>query len=244
METNSYISLSLAAAARRDLEVTANNIANSNTAGFKGERVAFEAYLLEKPGGEDTEFVIDAGSYVDTRQGAFVQTGNPLDIALNGDGWLSYRTAEGQIAYGRDGQLSLSPDGVLQTQSGAEVLDSGGGTITLPPGITDLQISPEGTISSEAGELGQIGMFDVPSIQSYERLGAGMFVPPEGAQDDAQPTDSTEMVQGSIESSNVHPIAEVTRLMEVQKSYERATKLIDNEDKLIRDALRRIGRMG
>ncbi|MEO1250661.1 MAG: flagellar basal body rod C-terminal domain-containing protein, partial [Pseudomonadota bacterium] len=66
----------------------------------------------------------------------------------------------------------------------------------------------------------------------------------EGAQDDAQPSESTEMVQGSIESSNVHPIAEVTRLMEVQKSYERATKLIDNEDKLIRDALRRIGRMG
>ncbi|MEL6314467.1 MAG: flagellar basal-body rod protein FlgF [Pseudomonadota bacterium] len=244
MEANSYISLSLAAAARRDLEVTANNIANANTAGFKGERLAFEAYLLPNAGGPDTEFVIDAGSYVDTRQGGLVRTGNPLDIALNGDGWLSYRTPEGQIAYGRDGQLSLSADGILQTQSGAEVLDSGGGTITLPPGITDLKISPEGTISSEAGELGQIGMFDVLAIQSFERLGAGMFAPPPGAPDDTQPAQSTELVQGSIEASNVHPVAEVTRLMEVQKSYERATKLIENEDKLVREALRRIGRMG
>ena len=82
MEASGYISLSLATALRHDLDVTANNIANANTAGFKGEHVAFDAMLETSPSGLETEFVIDVGSYVDTRQGALTHTGNPLDIRI------------------------------------------------------------------------------------------------------------------------------------------------------------------
>ncbi len=244
MESSGYISLSLASAMRADLDVTANNIANANTAGFKSEHIAFDTMIAASPSGQVSDFVVDVGSFVDTRQGALTQTGNPLDISLNGTGWLSYRTSEGAIAYGRDGRLALNPDGELQTLSGARVLDSGGGPITLPPDAGEITISADGTISSAAGPLAQIGVFDLPAIQSYHRLGAGMFAPPEGAGNDAIPALDTEVIQGSLEMSNVQPIAEVTRLMDIQKSYDRAKKLIDNEDQLLRDALRRLGRMG
>ncbi len=243
MEAGSYISLSLATAMRRDLEVTANNIANVNTAGFKSERIVFDSFIATTTNGEQTEFVVDVGSYVDTRQGPLSHTGNPLDIALNGPGWLSYRTPEGQIAYGRDGQLVVSADGYLQTVSGARVLDSGGAEITLPPDLSDVRIASDGTISSDDGPLGQIGVVELPSIQSYLREGSGMFRPPDGDTGDVTPAQSTEIVQGSIESSNVHAVAEVTRLVEVQNAYKRANSLIENEDGLLRDSLRRLGRM-
>ncbi len=243
MEAGSYISLSLATAMRRDLEVTANNIANVNTAGFKSERIVFESYMETAGNGEQTEFVVDVGSYVDTRQGPLSHTGNPLDIAMNGQGWMSYRTPEGHVAYGRDGQLVISSEGYLQTVSGARVLDSGGAEITLPPNLSNVKISPDGTISSDDGPLGQIGMFDLPSIQSYVREGSGMFRPSDGDANDVTPARNTEIVQGSIESSNVQAISEVTRLVEVQNAYRRANSLIENEDGLLRDSLRRLGRM-
>ena len=243
MDGASYISLSLATAMRRDLDVTANNIANANTAGFKGERVAFEAYVAATPGGEETEFVLDVGSYVDLTQGALTQTGNPLDVALNGKGWLSYETTEGQVGYGRDGRLIVGPEGTLQTVSGARVLDSGGGPITLPPDPGTITITTDGTIATEQGPVGQIGVFDLPDVQSYERIGQGMFVPPEGAADTAVEAEATEVIQGSIEGSNIQPVSEVTRLLDVQKAYERAHKIIETEDRLLRDALRRLGRM-
>ena len=243
MDGAAYVSLSLSSAMRRDLDVTANNIANANTAGFKGERIAFEAYVASSPSGEATEFVLDTGSYVDTRQGALTQTGNPLDIALSGNGWLAYETQDGQTAYGRDGRFILNADGELQTLSGAKVLDSGGGPLTLPSDISTLKISTDGTISTDQGPIGEIGVFDLPEIQSYERIGAGMFVPPAGADAVTEPSETTEVIQGAIEGSNVEPVHEVTRLLDVQKAYERAQSIVDNEDKLLRDALRRLGQM-
>lgn len=236
--------MSLADAMRRDLDVTANNIANTTTAGFKGERVVFDSFLETASNGEQTEFVLDVGSYVDTRQGALSHTGNPLDVALNGPGWFSYLSPEGQTVFGRDGQLVIGAEGNLQTLSGAQVLDAGGSPIALPPDLGEVKISPDGTISSAAGTLGQIGVFDVPSIQDYSREGSGMFRPPASGTGDVTPAEATEVVQGSIESSNVQAVSEVIRLVEVQNAYQRANSLIENEDKLLRDSLRRLGRMG
>jgi len=244
MDTISHVALSLAAAMRRDLEVTANNIANANTSGFKGERVVFESYVADgATSGDRTDFVIDAGSYVDLRAGALTNTGNPLDIALNGPGWLAYRTDDGRTAYGRDGRFMTNGDGNLVTVSGAQVLDEGGGPIGVPPDAGAIEIAQDGTVSSEAGvPLARIGLFDVPAIQSFERLGGGLFVPPDGAVSGAVPAVGTAVVQGAIESSNVQPIVEMTRLMDIQKAYERAMQINKTHDELARDAIRRIGR--
>ncbi|MCU4654337.1 flagellar basal-body rod protein FlgF [Roseibacterium sp. SDUM158016] len=244
MDTISHVALSLAAAMRRELEVTANNIANANTSGFKSERVVFENYVAAgtaPDGGSD--FVIDAGSYVDLRAGALTNTGNPLDVALNGPGWLAYRTEDGRTAYGRDGRFMINGDGNLVTVTGAQVLDEGGGPISVPPDAGAVEIAADGTLSSEAGvALARIGVFDLPSIQSFERLGGGLFVPPQGARSDAVPSLDTSVVQGALEGSNVQPILEMTRLMDIQKAYERATQINRTHDELARDAIRRIGR--
>ncbi|MEC7297129.1 MAG: flagellar basal-body rod protein FlgF [Pseudomonadota bacterium] len=246
MDNTTYVALSLARAMQRDLDVTANNIANANTAGFKAERIIFSSYLHPDEGqqvGQGTNFVVDEGSYLDRTQGALTRTDNPLDIAVKGDAFLSYRTPEGQIAYGRDGQLALDRDGYLVTLSGAKVLDEGGGDIVIPPGAGKILIGTDGTISSEeTGVLGRIGLFDVPDVQSYIRLGNSMLVPPPGQGSLAEPTETAEIAQGQIEMSNVSPVAEVTRLMMIQKAYDQATKLMSTEDDLRKDMLSRLGR--
>ncbi|EAQ01987.1 putative flagellar basal-body rod protein flgF [Pseudooceanicola batsensis HTCC2597] len=245
MDNTTYVALSLARAMKRDLDVTANNIANANTAGFKAERIIFASYLHQDEGqrvGEGTNFVVDQGSYLDKTQGAMTRTDNPLDLAIKGEAFLSYRMPGGQTAYGRDGQLALDRDGYLVTLSGARVLDEGGGDIAIPPGAGKILISPDGTIASdETGVLGRVGLFDLPDVQSYIRLGNSMLVPPEGREGQATAAEGSEILQGQIELSNVSPVAEVTRLMMIQKAYDRATKLMSTEDELRKDMLRRLG---
>jgi flagellar basal-body rod protein FlgF len=244
MDTISHVALSLAAAMQREMNVTANNIANANTTGFRGERVVFEAFIDRGAAqGDDSDFVLDTGSYVDLRPGALTMTGNPLDVALNGPGWFAYRTEEGQTAYGRDGRFMVNVDGNLVTVSGARVLDEGGGTIALPPDSGMVEITPDGLIvTGDGNALARIGLFDLPAIQSFERIGGGLFVPPAGQPDGALPTQATQVVQGALEGSNVQPVLEMTRLLDIQKAYERAVQLTRTHDELARDAVRRIGR--
>ncbi|HEY9022193.1 MAG: flagellar hook basal-body protein [Paracoccaceae bacterium] len=247
MDNSTYISLSLATALRRQLDVTANNMANTSTAGFKGERVVFSSFLHrdESAATGDTSFLIDRGSYVDQQQGAITVTGNTLDVALKGEGWFGYETPQGQRAYGRDGHFAVDAQGALMTMSGARVLDIGGNPINLPPdALNDLSISRNGTISSLAnGVISQIGVFTLPDVQSYERIGNGMFIQPDldGIRP-AIPDGTTEVVQGAIEGSNIQPVVEMTRMMSIQKAYERAVELMNGEDDLRRDMLRRVGR--
>jgi len=244
MDSSTYISLSLTSALKRELDMTANNIANANTAGFKSEHMAFDAYLMHE-GGRDTDYVIDRGSFLDDRQGAVSYTGNTLDVALQGSGWFSYKTLEGQVTYGRDGQFSVDSQGNLVTLNGDRVLDDGGGEISFPPDTSGIaMISSDGTISAEGnGTFAKIGVFTLPDIQSYERIGSGRFMAP--VENDgvatAIPDTSTKIVQGAIEGSNVQPVLEMARLIDIQRAYERSTKLMDNEDELRRKALQQIG---
>ncbi|MDG4648651.1 flagellar basal-body rod protein FlgF [Roseibacterium sp. SDUM158017] len=244
MDTISHVALSLATALQREMNVSANNIANANTTGFRSERVVFDTFL--DPGaaqGDGSDFVIDTGSYVDTQPGALTMTGNPLDVALNGPGWFAYAAPDGRTAYGRDGRFMIDGEGNLVTVSGARVLDEGGGPIALPADAGTVSITAEGTLSSEDGiPLARLGVFDLPSIQSFERAGAGLFMPPEGQAADAAPAIGTQIVQGALEASNVQPVLEMTRLLEIQKAYERAIQLTKTHDELARDAVRRIGR--
>lgn len=243
MSESSYIGLSLASSLQRQLDITANNIANANTAGYKGEHVLFESYLQKNvPIGQDAaSFVNDSGSYIDTQAGALSQTGNPLDVALNGEGWFSYRTPEGQQAFGRDGSFTLDTQGNLVMMSGASVLNEGGAPIVLPTeGIGEISISDDGTISGiGTGPLDKIGVFNIPDIQSYTRIGSNMLTAPEGAPA-PQAAQGTQVIQGSLELSNVNPIREMTRLIDVQRAYERTNTLMGNADTLRSDALRRI----
>ena len=238
MDSTTHVAVSLATSMSRAMDVAANNIANAGSTGFKAERIAL---AMSSAGGESA-YVLDAGSYLDARQGAMTTTGNPLDLALTGPGWLAFETADGRTGYGRDGNLGLDADGNVVNASGARLLDPDGAPIVLPPDAGAIEIAPDGTISSaEGGPLARIGMFDLESPDALDRIGAGLLSAPGGAAAEARPAEGTTVLQGVVEGSNVEPVLEMVGLLEIQRAYERATQMIRTHDELTRDAVRRTG---
>src|SRR5690606_3316078 len=155
-----------------DLVVT-NNIANMNTTAFKAERTIFQEHLERLgPVGqrEDQSYVIDSATYRDLSQGRLEATGNPLDIAIEGEGWFAYNTEEGPV-YGRDGRLLIDDMGRLATTDGKPILDIHGAEIVLPLEEAHLiDIAADGTVSAEGLILGQIGIFQFDNPRRLERL--------------------------------------------------------------------------
>lgn len=249
MDNSTYVSLSLALSLERSLDVTANNIANSNTAGFKAGRADFESLVQQVSNGSNSgtlSYVNNAGAHLDDRPGPLQKTGNPLDVALSGDGWFSYQTGTGQTAFGRDGRMSVDAQGNLVTVGGAKVLDAAGSPIAIPAGSSaGLQIGADGTITDRNGQtLGKIGVFNVPGIATFQRSDGGMFVPPEGTAAGQTTATDYKVAQGFLEQSNVEPVLEMTRMMQIQRAYDRAMKLMDDQDSLRQQTLSQLGRQG
>ncbi|WP_374434212.1 flagellar hook basal-body protein [Tabrizicola sp.] len=243
MENTGYVALSHAAMMERATDITANNIANSNTVGFRSTQPLFESLVVDSGGPEDLGpliYATETGTVSDLAPGALMATGNPLDVALPGGGWMAYRTPEGQIALGRDGQLALTAEGDLVTGAGDFVLDVGGAPISLPPDSGALTIADDGTITApDGGVLGQIGIFDEPGIAGWQHLRGALLVPREGSVS-LTPALDPVLKQGVLEQSNVAPIAEMTRLISQQRAYERAMSLASVSDDLRKETLSRV----
>ncbi|GAA6209907.1 flagellar basal-body rod protein FlgF [Cognatishimia sp. WU-CL00825] len=246
MGTTNYVSLSLATALQRSLDIAAHNMANASTAGYKATHPLMEAVDPTNSGDatQAVNYVRDKGVYVDATQGALVPTGNPLDVAVSGTAWLGFEAEGGQAAYGRDGRLAVDNEGRLVTMSGAAIVDVSGAPITIPsdagPSIT---IASDGTITDRQGAtIGRIGMFDVPQIDKMTALGNGLFVPAADA-GAAQPSENSKIAQGYTEQSNVKPVVEMIHLMDIQRAYERAVKMMDDENDLTKQAIQRLGRV-
>jgi flagellar basal-body rod protein FlgF len=245
MGTINYVSLSLATALERSLDLSAHNMANASTAGYKVSHPLLEA--VEPTGsGDDSavEYVKDYGNYVDTTQGAMLPTGNPLDVAVSGDAWLGYQTATGDTAYGRDGRLTIDTEGQLVTLAGAPVVDITGSTITLPSEVgQEVTIARDGTITDVTGAtIGRLGLFNIPDVNALNPIGNGMFLLPDGAEA-AEASTTSGIAQGYIEQSNVKPVVEMIHLMDIQRAYERAVKLMNDENDLTKQAVERLGRV-
>lgn len=237
-----YVSLSLTTVLERSLDTTANNIANLSTTGFKAGRPILDAVTLGDGNGESQKasFVQDKGFYLDMDQGELSKTGNPLDIAVSGKDWFSYEVDGGFRVFGRDGRLAVAPDGTLVTSSGAAILDITGGRVSLPPETgTSFVVARDGTVTDESGSiLAQIGIFAIDEPDNLRPIGGGLYLPPDGA--GAVTSTQSTILQGFLEQSNVQGTLEITRLMEIQRAYERAVKIIDQADQLTRSAIQRI----
>lgn len=244
MDNIGYISLSAAAMLERSLDVTANNLANANTGGFRASRNNFEELVADTKRSGDVEtlsYALDR-SYVDMASGPLEQTGNPLDLAIQGSAWFGYQGADGTIGLGRDGRFVLDEQGMLRTSAGLSVLDAGGGPVMIPPGSGDISVAADGTIVNQDGEtIGQVGLFDEPQISAWLPVGNGMFVPPQGAADLAASIDSS-MIQGYAEKSNVNPVLEMTRMIETQRAYDRSMNIANGADELRKQTLARLGK--
>jgi flagellar basal-body rod protein FlgF len=245
MDNSTFVSLSLARSLQHSLNIVANNIANANTAGFKAERADFRDLVqqnLGQNGKDDVSFVQTAGFHLDTSSGALEKTGNPLDLAITGDGWFGYQTPTGQTAYGRDGRLTIDAQGNLTTTTGARILDASGAPIAIPPGAGQIEVADDGTITDAQGQtLGQVGVFSVPGIADYQRIGDGMMLPPQGTAAAQTLATNARISQGFIEQSNVQPVLELTRMMQIQRAYERAMTLVNDQSSLRRQTLTQLG---
>ena len=237
METTSMIALSRQTGLRRQMEVIANNLANMNTTGFKGEKMMFTEHLARSRGGENAlpqklHFVRDIATARDLTDGEIVSTGNTLDVAIASAGYFVVQTPAGD-RYTRNGRFQLDQTGRLVTQEGHAVLTDGGPIVLGQRDVT-VDISRDGTISTESGRLGKLRVVTFDNEMRLRQTGDTLF----SATDTPRNVERPTVVQGAIEGSNVKPIVEITTMIEVQRSYESLSRFIDREDERIKNMMR------
>ncbi|MGN6374408.1 MAG: flagellar hook-basal body complex protein [Sphingomonas sp.] len=246
MDISSYVLLSQQQALRRQLDVVANNMANVSTAGFKREDPLFHQYV-ERTGTTDdvaptTALVLDYGTVHDTSQGSFQATGNPLDVMIDGPGYLSVQTADGGTAYTRAGYLKLGSDGTLVTAAGLPVLGEGGRPIVVPSDQAGrLTIGHDGTVSGPAGPLGRIAVTVFGDERSVDPRGDGLFAGTGGTELAAA---DTKFTTGGVEGSNVEPIVETTNMVEILRAYQSTQQMADSIDSMRKTAIDQLSKFG
>jgi len=240
MEASLVVGLSAQIALRRNMEIIANNLANSSTAGFKREAPLFEELLVPVESNDGTgastevSFVRDWGVVRDMTSGSLEQTGGTLDVAVDGNGMLVVNTAAGE-RYTRDGHLKLNEQGKLVTADGDPVM-SDGGEIVIPPGESEIKIARDGTISTRQGPAGKIRVVAFqPGALTKE--GKNLY----SANTASAPAPNARVMQGMIERSNVEPVVEITKMIEVQRAYQHSTETLNATDDIIRRAVQRLG---
>lgn len=247
MDNAVLIGLSRQMALGRALDVVANNVANVNTTGFKADDSLFAEYLMPvardngfKGGDSRVSYVHDRATFRDFGQGALEQTGNPLDVAINGPGFLTVQTPRGQ-RYTRNGSLQMDATGQLVTAEGNPVLGTGG-PIVLQNGDRNISIAEDGTVSARQGTTtavrGKLQLSTFTAPQLLQKESSSLYVAPATAQPAIDP--KVRVVQGSVEKSNVNSVEAMTRLIEVTRNYTDVAGLIAQQSDLRKSAIDRL----
>ncbi len=238
MENSIYVALSRQMALQRQLDVTSNNIANMNTTGYKNQRMLFTEFL-EKPGlHEKVSFVQDRAVVRDLSVGGMTQTGNPLDLALTGRGYFTVDTASGP-RYTRAGNFRLNDQRQLVDGGGLPVLADNGQPVVIPAGTSAIKVSGDGTVATELGPVARLNLVTFKDEQLMTEVGSGLYVSDQEPQ--PAPAD-TKVAQGLLEGSNVKPVVEMTQMIEIQRNYMSAQRIIENENDRIRNMIQKLGR--
>lgn len=234
METATYTALSRQTALLREMQLIANNIANANTTGYRQEGMIFSEFVRLADG--DQEVAMSAGRIALTSfaQGALEQTQGTFDFAIEGEGFFLVDTPSGQRLT-RGGAFSTSGDGTLTTFDGYPVLDAGGAPIFIPPNAT-ISVAVDGTLGVDGQPIGQIGIVRPLDPQAMKREGGVMF----SADSGFEPVEVPRVMQGFVEASNVDPILQIARMVEVQRAYEMGQSFVEREDERIGKAIEAI----
>ena len=227
---------------RRDIDVIANNIANTNTAGFKVERVLSEPHTATRAeshdGPSDLQFSRHWGVGRDFGQGELMLTERPLDVAIEGEGFFAVQVGE-EEHYTRDGRFHLDPQGQLTAMDGAPVLDAmNRSPIFLDENAGDIVIDRNGAITQNGEEIARIGVYSFADRSALEKDGDGRYV----TEAEPEPVFDPLLTQGFVEGSNVQPILELTRMIEVMRTYTNVSKFLSKAEELNSRAIDRLGR--
>jgi flagellar basal-body rod protein FlgF len=215
-----YISLSRQMAAFRHMDVVANNIANANTTGFQAEKMLFDDYITR----DDMAFTQDIATYHDTSQGRIKETGNPLDMAIAGDGYFVLELPNGKRAYTRGGNFQVDGNGVLATSEGVPVLDEGGQRIQFNQDDREIKVGENGVLTINGEDRGVIGMVEFANRQDLQQIGNTMFTTEKQV---PLPAENSRMLHGVLEDSNVSAIGEIVNMTKVSRSVGNTAKYIE-----------------
>lgn len=242
MDSAGYVILSRLALQERATAVLANNVANADTPGFRANRSVFGEQVNRAAGVEGpaalrrTAYVQDRATWREAEQGPIQQTGNPLDVAITGDGFFGVETPRGE-RFTRAGRFSLGPDGRILDMQGNPLLSDQGQPLAIAPGDTRIEILGDGTVRSENGPIGRLR---VVRFQDTQRLRAEGDRHYDAAGETPLPVERPALIQGAVEGSNVQPIAEMTRLTAELREFQFATQFAENEGQRVQSVIDRL----
>jgi flagellar basal-body rod protein FlgF len=238
MESALLLSLSRQMAIKDQMESIANNVANLSTPSYKGERALFHEYLDGARGPKQITYPQLKGLFRETMEGPMAATGNSLDVALRGKGYMVVDTPEG-TRFTRDGHLSINSKSQIVTQQGHPMLGVNNRPMTVPPDTKNITIAENGSVSAGEVKVGQFKLVAFENEQNLVRTGDGLY------KTDAPQRRATdvEVVQGNLEGSNIQPVLEITRMIDAARMYESAQKVINSEDDRMRKAIERLSKV-
>lgn len=243
MDNAIYTMLTRQSGLMREFSTVANNVANMGTTGFKAEHGVFSEFISQledgdmsgMPGGSLSMGRLGAHA-TDFSDGALRSTGSPLDMAITGEGFFQVQTDGGERLT-RAGHFMLNSDRLLVDPQGNPVLGAGGGEIAIPQEASNIQVSLDGTISSGGIEYGRVGVVTADP-DTLVREGSNLWSAP-----NTRPLEEATIVSGFLEQSNVNPVLEMARMIEVQRYYDAGQSLLDLEDQRIRSVAQTIKQM-
>ncbi len=238
MQSALYVGLSAQVALEKRLQTIANNVANINTSAFRTDVVKFET-VLSRAAANPVAFSSPGENIISREAGNLTETGNPLDVAVVGQGWMAFAGPSGTV-YTRDGRLQIAPNGDLQTVTGFPIVDSGGAQITVDPNGGPLSIGRNGTITQDGNEVGTLGLFNISADAKLQRYGNSGVIPDRPA---TAIIDFTRdgFRQSYVEGSGANPMLELTRLISASRAFEGMTTLMESTESSMQDAIRTLG---
>jgi flagellar basal-body rod protein FlgF len=235
MQSGLYVSLSSQMSLQKRLETIANNVANASTPGFRREEIKFEA-MVSNSSNESVAFASAGDAFIKRDPGQMTRTGNPLDVAVQGDAWFGIQTPSGPV-YTRDGRMQMTADGQLQSIAGYPMLDAGGAPIQINPNGGPVQIAADGMVTQNDNQIGAIGLFTIDrnaKLSRFENSGVVPDIP-------AAPTldfNRVGVVQGHVEGSNVNPMWEMSQLITASRSYDMVSNSVNQSEDSLREAIK------
>jgi flagellar basal-body rod protein FlgF len=239
MQSSLYVALSGQVALQKRLDTIAHNIANVNTAGFRAEEVSFST-ILSRTGTTPVAFASTGQNYISLATGEISRSGNPLDLAVRGDGFFAVKTPDGGTAYTRDGRLHMDASGSLLTVNNYPILDAGGASILLDPSAGPPIIASDGMINQNGRQVGAVGLFQLDPAAQLSRYDNSAVL----ADKPASPVldfNNNGVLQGMTEGSNVNPVMEMTKMIDVQRAFESGSNAIQSTETTFTDAIKSLG---
>jgi flagellar basal-body rod protein FlgF len=238
VQSNYYVTLSGLVALEQRLSTVANNIANMNTVGYRAGAVSFES-VISKKGDTPVAYASAGVPHISRLSGSLLHTGNPLDIAVQGDAWFAVQTPAGTV-YTRDGRMRLQPDGALQTLNGYPVLDAGNSPMLLEANGGSPTISQDGMVTQSGRQIGAVGLFTIDpkaKLTRYDNSGVISDKPGTAVLDFS----ATGIAQGFVEGANMNPVMEMAKMMMISRDFESISSAMSSSETSHKDAIKTLG---